>query len=468
MGDVSTTEQSPRAVAKTGSLWSLAVEPVRHRAPLHRDVEVDVAIVGAGYTGLWTAYYLRRANPELRIAVLEREHAGFGASGRNGGWCSAIFPVGPRKLATLHGQAAATALREALQEAIDEVGAVAAAEAMEIDFAKAGCVTLVRNPAQLARAQADVAAARQYGVPERDLRLLPRTEAEALVGASGVLGALYSPHCAALHPARLVHALADRVERAGVTIYEQTTVRAIAPRQLGTDRGDVRARFVVRATEGYTAQLAGHHRDLLPIYSLMVATAPLADEVWQQIGLPGRETFADHRHLRIYGQRTADNRLAFGGRGAPYHFGSAIQPQFDTEPRIHDGLRRVLTDLFPVLAEEEFTHAWGGPLGIARDWHPSVGLDSASGVAWAGGYVGDGVATANLAGRTLSDLILGRDTGLTRLPWVNHRSRRWEPEPLRWLGVNAGLRTVARADRSEARRGRPARAARTLARVLGY
>ncbi len=451
-----------------GSLWSATAGDPRPRAPLGGDVTVDVAIVGGGYTGLWTAYYLRRAAPDLRVAVIERAEVGFGASGRNGGWCSAIFPVGMRKLADLHGMERATALRIAMQETIDEVGAVAAADGMEVDYAKGGVVTLVRNAAQMQRARSDIASARRYGVPEADLRFISREEALSLVHAENVLAAMYSPHCAALHPLKLVRRLADRVEQLGASIHERTAARAIGPRVVETDRGRVTADVVVRATEAYTAQLPGAHRALLPIYSLMVSTAPLPQRVWDEIGFGRRSTFADHRHLRIYGQRTADGRLAFGGRGAPYHAGSAIRPSFDTDERIHEGLRRLLTELFPVLAEHEFTHAWGGPLGIARDWHPSVGIDRASGLAWAGGYVGDGVATANLAGRTLADLILDRDSDLVRLPWVNHRSRRWEPEPLRWVGVNAGLRLVATADREEARSGRPAQRARAIAHVLGY
>ena len=169
----------------------------------------------------------------------------------------------------------------------------------------------------------------------------------------------------------------------------------------------------------------------------------------------------------IYGQRTADGRIAFGGRGAPYHYGSTVRPAFDSEPAVHALLRQTLTELFPELADARFTHAWGGPLGIPRDWHSSVGLDRATGLAWAGGYVGDGVATTNLAGRTLADLITGADTPLTRLPWVGHRSPRWEPEPLRWLGVNAGLWTMKLADRSETRRGRPSRVAGAMGRLLG-
>jgi glycine/D-amino acid oxidase-like deaminating enzyme len=455
-------------VPRGSPLWSEGTERSRSRQPLDRDLDVDVAIIGAGYTGLWTAFYLARVDPSMRIAVIDRAHAGFGASGRNGGWCSAIFPVGPRKLEQMHGHAGATALRLAMQQAVDEVGAVAAAEGMEIDYDKGGSITLARNPAQLQRARTDVAAARQFAIGEEDLRLLSREEAAAITGAAGVLGGIYTPHCAALHPGRLVRALADRVEQLGVAIYEHTRARSIAPGALVTDRGRIRAQFLVRATEAYTAQLPGQHRALLPIYSLMIATAPLPDTAWEQIGLRGRETFSDHRHLRIYGQRTADGRLAFGGRGAPYHFGSAMRSAFDADAEIHAALRDVLIDLFPVVAEHEITHAWGGPVAIARDWHPSVGLDRRRGLAWAGGYVGDGVATANLAGRTLSDLILGRDSDLIALPWTNHRSRRWEPEPLRWLGVNAGLRLVSTADRAETRSGKPARRASTLARVLGY
>jgi glycine/D-amino acid oxidase-like deaminating enzyme len=130
-------------------------------------------------------------------------------------------------------------------------------------------------------------------------------------------------------------------------------------------------------------------------------------------------------------------------------------------------LRRTLTELFPVLGTARITHAWGGPIGVPRDWCASVGLDRSTGLGWAGGYVGDGVSTTNLAGRTLADLVTGADTDITRLPWVGHRSPRWEPEPLRWLGVNAGLQVMSWADRHETRTGRPSRAAAVVGRYLG-
>jgi glycine/D-amino acid oxidase-like deaminating enzyme len=224
----------------------------------------------------------------------------------------------------------------------------------------------------------------------------------------------------------------------------------------------------VRATEGYTPNLDGEKRTVAPIYSLMIATEPLPPSFWAQVGWAARDTFNDGRLLIIYGQRTADDRIAFGGRGAPYHFGSRTRPDFDRNERVHSLLREVLVDLFPAVAGHEITHRWGGALGVPRDWHASVGLDRRRGLAWAGGYVGDGVATSNLAGRTLAQLITGRESDLTHLPWVGHRSRDWEPEPLRWLGVNGGRLVMTYADRAEARSGRPARSAKAFARLIGY
>jgi glycine/D-amino acid oxidase-like deaminating enzyme len=435
--------------------------------PLAGDTEADVAIVGAGFTGLWTAYYLAQADPSLRIVVCEREIAGFGASGRNGGWCSALFPASLSKLERMAGREAAIAQQRAMHGSVDEVGRAAAAEGIDCHFAKGGTVMLARSPVQLERARAEVAEAREFGFGEDDLRLLTDAEARDQARASDVLGGTYTPHCAAIHPARLARGLAEAVRRAGVQVFERTPVRQILPRQVVTASGVVRARYVVRATEGYTPELPGLERAIAPVYSLMIATEPLPEPVWEQIGLAGRPTFGDLRHLIIYGQRTADGRLAFGGRGAPYHLGSTIRPSFDRVPAVFEALRRTLGELFPVLADVSVTHSWGGPIGIPRDWCASVGLDQASGLAWAGGYVGDGVSTTNLAGRTLADLITGTGSELTRLPWVDHRSPNWEPEPLRWLGLNGGLKVMDLADRQEARSGRPSGLASFMGRFLG-
>ena len=453
-----------------GSLWADAPGSPATRAPLPGDTSCDVAVVGAGYTGLWTAYYLLEADPTLRVVVLEAETVGFGASGRNGGWCSALFPMAAERLAALPGsdRAAALAQQEAMRGSVDEVGRVLHVEGIDADWAKGGTVVVARTPVQLARARSEVAQARAWDRGEEQLRLLDAAETRQLVRVPDALGSTYTPDCATVHPLRLARGLARAVERRGGRIHEGTRALTLAPGAVTTHHGTVRADVVVRATEAFTPRVPGHRRTVAPVYSLVVATEPLTEAQWDEIGLAGRPTFSEHRHLIVYGQRTADGRLVFGGRGAPYHFGSAVGPEHDRDEAVWAGLRASLRELFPVLADAAFTHAWGGAIGVPRDWCASVGLDRATGTAWAGGYVGDGVSTTNLAGRTLRDLVLERDTGLVRLPWVQHRSRRWEPEPLRWLGINAGLRAMTLADREERVTGRESRVAKVMAPLLGH
>jgi glycine/D-amino acid oxidase-like deaminating enzyme len=436
------------AIARTGADLS-------RRPALPGAREADVAIVGAGYTGLWTAYYLLEHDPSLRVVLIEKEIAGFGASGRNGGWCSALFPASMDKVAAQSSRDAALALRHAMKESVDEVGAVTAKHDIGCDYVKGGTVSLIRGAAQVKRAREKLEHARSWGETDDDIRLLDATETAEHLRATQVLGSLFTPHCAAIDPAKLVRGLADLVERGGATIYEGTAATALTPHRVDTRHGVVRADVVVRATEGYTPTIRGQRRALAPVYSLMLATEPLPDSFWDDAGLPHRETFNDLRHLIIYGQRTADGRFAFGGRGAPYHFGSRVEPEFDREPKVFDALREILVELFPALADVSVMHTWGGPLGVPRDWFASVGIDRATGLAWAGGYVGDGVATSNLAGRTLADLI------------VNHRSRSWEPEPARWLGINGALAVVTSADSTERRTKRPSRRANLLSRLTG-
>ena len=450
------------------SFWFDSLDPVLDdlspRAPLAGAVDVDVAIVGGGLTGLWTAYYLATAQPSLRIAVLEKHIAGFGASGRNGGWCSALFPASTASLARRHGRAAALAMRQAMIDTVDEVGRVTATEGIDCDFVRGGTVSLARGPAQWTAARAEVAEAERWGVDELQLR----DAAHSPRGAVGARGSTFDPACARLHPAKLVRGLARAVERLGVTVYEQTEVLSWRAGRVNTDRGDVSAASIVIALEGYGAALAETHRRVLPLYSLMIATEPLSDNTWQEIGIDHGQTFADFRHLLVYGQRTADNRFAFGGRGARYHWGSSIRAEYDRVPAVFDHLARTLGDIFPAAMDAAVTHRWGGPLGVPRDWHASASFDLSTGIATAGGYVGDGLSTTNLAGRTLCDLILRRETALSRLPWVNHRSPQWEPEPLRFIGANLGTTVMAVADAEERVTGRASIAARLMGPLTGH
>ena len=450
------------------SFWlDSAGDDLRPRPSLDGDHRCDVAVVGGGYTGLWTAYYLARAEPSLRIAVLEKEICGFGASGRNGGWCSALFAGSRGVTARRHGRDAAIDLEREMFVTVDEVGRVCSKESIDAHFRKSGTLVFATSAAQETRLREEVETERRWGFGPDDVRWLDAPEAAERLRVTGARGAVFTPHCATVHPARLVRGLAHAVERAGVEVYERTEATGIEPRRVLTRSGAVEARVIVRATEGYTARLPGLRRALVPIYSLMVATEPLPEDVWREIGWSGHEAVSDGRHLIIYAQRTTDGRIAMGGRGAPYHFGSRVDPSFDQEPEVFAEIVRVLRSLWPAASGARITHTWGGPLGVPRDWYSSVGYDRESGIAWAGGYVGDGVATSNLAGRTLRDLILGRDTSITRLPWVGHRSRRWEPEPFRWLGANLALRAMAWADRREAATGSPSRIADLVGKAIG-
>ncbi|TAM67609.1 MAG: FAD-dependent oxidoreductase [Microbacteriaceae bacterium] len=441
------------------------------RAALATDTTADVCIVGAGLTGLWTAYYLARAHPERSIVVLDKEIAGFGASGRNGGWSSALFPVSTAGLARLHGLDAAVRMRQAMIDTVDEIGRVVSSEQIDCDFEKGGTIAFVRNRPGLVAARDEVAEAQRFGVDRVTLWGSDALRQRAPSLTASATAATFTPDCARIQPAALVRGLARTVESLGVRIYEHTRVVGIGPGRVdavGEHPATVRAGAIVNATEAYGSALPGVGRSVMPLYSLMIATEPLPDSFWQAIGIEHGQTFTDYRHLLVYGQRTADNRFAFGGRGARYHWGSAIRPEYDTATNVAHHLRSALVELFPEAADARITHRWGGPLGVPRDWHASVGFAQDTRIGWAGGYVGDGVSTTNLAGRTLADLITGTDSAVTRLPWVNHRSPRWEPEPLRFLGANAGLLGMRTADAEERLTRRPSVVARLMAPLIGH
>ncbi len=446
-----------RAVPRNGgiSFWYASMSMPERRPPLSGDRTADVCIVGGGFTGLWTAYYLKRAAPELDIVVLEREFAGFGASGRNGGWLSSHFAASRAAMARTHGREAVLALQRAMQATVDEVIAVCDAERIEADIVKHGLLHLARSPAQVERLRDEVAEGRAWGLGPDDLVELDEQALAARVLVAGATAAVWSPHAARVQPAKLVQGLAAAVQRLGIPIYESTAVGEILPGAARTNRGTVRARFVLSCLEGFTAGLRGRRRTWLPLNSAMIVTAPLPTAAWEEIGWEGAELLGDAAHAYVYAQRTADGRIALGGRGVPYRFGSRTDRAGRTQRRTIDQLIGALEALFPAAATAPIEQAWCGVLGVPRDWSPTVRLDRATGLGIAGGYVGHGVAAANLAGRTLRDLILERETELTGLPWVGRTTRRWEPEPLRWIGAQLVYALYRSADRREAVTGSP-------------
>ena len=427
------------------------------RPPLDGSIAADVVILGAGFTGLWTAYYLLQHDPALRVVVVEKAIAGFGGSGRNGGWCSAGFPVGLDELERRFGRQAAGQLYKAMVATVDEVGRVVQAEELLCDYEKGGALRLARGPHQVPLLQRTLASYRERGFTEH-YHLLGKDETARRIRVSGVEAALFTPHCATIHPGKLVRGLARIVEQHGGIIYEHTAATGYTAGStpvLHTMRGDVRANVVVLAGESYLSQLDQLARHLIPIYSLIVLTEPLKPEQWQEIGWTGRECVGSSKYVVDYLSRTRDGRILFGGRGAPYHFGSRIADAYDRHQPTHTMLRQATMAWFPTVRPEQFSHAWGGPLGVPRDWMPTMSYDRHTGIAMAGGYTGQGVATANLSGRVLADLIMGNKSELTTLPTVGHQWRRWEAEPWRYLGIRYVQRAYFRLDRQAQITGQP-------------
>ncbi|MHB8189355.1 MAG: NAD(P)/FAD-dependent oxidoreductase [Ferrimicrobium sp.] len=431
------------------SFWLGELAPIEERAALASSIHADVVIVGGGLSGLWTAFYLTEWDSSLRVVVVEREITGYGASGRNGGWVSALFPVGWSTIGERFGAERAVQFSRALVDTVDEVGRRIREQEIACDFAKVGAISAFRNVPQAKRAAGEVDEHRGLGLAG-SVSLLDADSADDHLHISHTLGATFTPDCASVQPARLVRGLAAVCEARGVTILERSPVTEIHPGSVVVGPYSIKADTVVIAAEAYASSRALVHRQVLPLYSMMVVTEPLSDEQFERIGSPVLGLcFADHRNLVIYGQITHDRRIAFGGRGAPYHVGSSIRVGYDTHAPTREGLERELIRLFPALVGIRFVRHWGGPLGVSRDWFPRVSIDPSTRIARLGGYAGDGVAATNLAARVLAGVIVGRDEEPVAREIFGLPDRGWEPEPLRWLGINAGLALTRIVDARE-------------------
>jgi glycine/D-amino acid oxidase-like deaminating enzyme len=454
------------------SHWFRQLYPsgLTQRPALAASCQADVCIVGAGYTGLWTAYALLREDPSLDVVLLDAEVAGYGASGRNGGAVIAQFN-GSRDYWTKRGGREGTiAMERAVRQSVVDVGATVEREGIDCSYARNGVVMVARTPLEADRFKASIEEDRAWGWTQEDSRYLSRDEVLERIKVEGALGARYNAHCASIHPGALVRGLADTVQRLGATIHEGTRVTAIEPGVARTAAGhEVRARFVVRATEAYTDSVATHKRIMVPVHTSMLVTEVLGDEIWERIGWSGRQALlAEHPFLHL--QHTADHRITIGGddNRIPYRYGSAPSRDEAAPAKVAEMYRRELVKLFPALADVRIEHTWQGVFAAPRNWAPGCGLDRATGMAWGGGYVGEGVATSNLVGRTLADLLLGRDSELTRLPMVGPPARKWEPEPLRAIG-SAAIATMRQyGDHGEARTGKPSKIIDLGNRIAGY
>lgn len=430
--------------------WSLVDRPVFKPGELNRPW--DVVIVGGGFSGLWTAHHLKEWEPTLRIAILEKNQVGSGASGRNGGWVSALYPIEDYKLLKHSTPQAIHNLHAHLRRTIDDIGAFAEKESTECGFTKGGSLLVARNEGQLKRLAVHI---------DKDYVLLGARETRARIHMSDALGSIFTPNCAAINPAALVVDLARSLEQRGVSIFENTEGLISRKRSVSVAGATLDTKFVVRAVEAYLEGTAQQ----VPIYSLMVATEPLPPEVFEKIGIRNRETFAEASHLVTYAQRTADDRLAIGGRGAPYTWDSRRNDASEHNRKDHDRLRNLAREWFPVLNRFQFTHAWGGAVGVTRDWSPYVRTTKNYGEM--GGYAGDGVSLSYLVAGAMADLILEKESMRAQLPFVQWKNPRWEPEPLRWIAINSAIRLSEFADREEKRTNRPSGFMKIVSSITG-
>jgi len=450
------------------SLWlEGVVQDLTPRERLSGDHSCDVAIVGAGFGGLWTAYYLKAADPSLRIIVVEAEIAGYGGAGRNGGFVSAGIAGSGARYARRSGWDSVLRAEREVHHGIDEIGRVVSAEGIDCGLKKEGALTVATTEPQLQRLRARVEAKHRSGLGPEDIRLLTAEEsAELLRGPEGLLAASFTPHCARVDPARLARGLADACERLGVKIYEQSPAEHLGPKVVQCRDGRISADVVVRATESYTIRERDQRRRFLPLYSLVIATEPLPQETWDELAWRDGLGFADLGHLYYYAQRTADGRIVVGGRGAPYRLTNPISPENEQNAHVYERLVQTLREAFPAVADARITHHWGGPLAVPRDWCMTTTYDRSTGLGFVGAFGGHGVTAANISGRTMRDLILGHSTDLTSLPWVGHHTRNWEPEPLRFIASRLIHRMLASADAYEDRTGKPAKRVRLVAPFL--
>lgn len=460
---MTTTTRSPERTIewyRTRSLWlEGALENSIRRPALDRDMRADVAIVGGGLIGIWLAHTLAVEAPNLNVIVLERDVVGFGAAGRNGGWIGAGLAGAPGRYAKRSGWDIVRDGAALFREAVALIGQTAAEEGIDAGFAQGGTLAFAASDPQVARLRAGARSAASNGLAGPGDRSLSLAEARALVDIPTMRAAHFTPDCARVDPARLVRGLADAAQRRGVRIFEGSEVTDLRDHCVVTEGGTVEATHVVVATEAWAPKLPGGMLTSLPLTSMMIATEPLPADVWDRIGWPHGLTIRDKSHLFFYAQRTRDDRIAIGGRGSPYRISAPYAEFGERDAPVWARLERTIAEHFPAAAGARITHRWGGILAVPRDWSMSIRHDQRSGHIRVGGLAGHGVVGAQIAGRTVAELIQGRDTRRTRMPWVGHRSRRWEPEPARYLAANAIVQLLTSADGHEQRTGRRAKRA---------
>ena len=408
--------------------------------PLSGDLDVDVAIVGGGFTGLSTAYHLKREDPALRIALLESEVIGFGASGRNGGFNMTLFGLTLGITALRFGRRNAREAHLYMEKAVDLLRDLVAELALDCDYEHPGFLRVATSEKYKARIQEEIELAHRLGLS--GIEWLERDQLEREVRSPLYLGAWWEPRCGILNPAKLAWSWRDVITAMGVAVYEQSPVAGISRQKgnvvLDTAQGRVRAEKVVLATNAWSHFFPALRTKQIPVWTHIVLTEPISEAAFKEIGWRNRQGIEDARNLVHYYRLTADNRLLMGGRDVSLALsGDPKDMDRDHNPATFAGLKADVRQLFPALQDIRFTHEWGGPVSVPLDMAPALGYLGDKNVVYSLGCVGHGVSLTHLNGRTLCDMLLERKTELTDVFFVNRRTLPWPPGLLRNLAVKA-------------------------------
>jgi glycine/D-amino acid oxidase-like deaminating enzyme len=443
--------------------WLEEAPPDSEERPLLADSEADVAIVGGGYTGLWTALTLKRREPGLRVFVLEADRVGLGPSGRNGGFCHGLW-ASLRWLRDAFGSEAALATASAATGVYDAVRALGE----DVWAREGGMLKVATTEGQEAAIDRAVQAAAELGVPDEAVALSRGEVAERCRSPVFRRGVFFRDGIT-VQPARLVRALRRAALAAGVTLHERTRVRGVQPGLVQTAGGTVRAPEIVVATNAWMSGWRPVRGRLTPFGSFVVLTEPVW-ELLAEIGWTGGEAITDGRMFLHYFRTTNDGRVLMGSGSGPIGSGRRIDARFfedeATIARAERGLRRLL----PELGAARVERAWGGPIDVSSDHLPFFGTVRGARIHYGAGYTGNGVGPSWLGGQILASLVLGADDEWSRLPLARVGPRRLPPEPLRTTGgalVRRAMLAVEEADEAGRRPSLPTRGLAALPRVLG-
>ena len=426
------------------SFWLATYGPYQANPPLEGNLKVDVAIIGGGFTGLSTAYNLKKDAPGLDVVVLEAKVVGYGASGRNGGFSMTLFGLEPAVTKTLFGHQRLIEAHQYMERAVDYVDGLVKEHNLQSDYEFPGFLRVATTPGYVKRIQHDLELLTSMGI--NGIEWVDAARVRAEVDSPRFLGGWWEPRCGLLNPAKQAREMKRLAQQYGVKIYEETPVNEIwngDKFRLITPQGSITANKIVFATNAYSHLIPQIRSRQVPAFTHMVVTEPLTPEQLGEIGWENRQGIEDARNLVHYFRLTADNRLAMGGSDVSISFGKDMER--DLNERVFADLERDVFWLFPSLKGVQFTHRWGGPVSVTVDLAPSIGFLQDERAIYSLGCVGHGVSTTHLNGRTLADLILERKTDLTDTWFINRRMIPWPPEPLR-LVVSHAIRGYMRVE----------------------